>query len=144
MAKVKLTVYLDPDVLEAFERKAAATGAPKSALAQAAVASFVTPDQDELEQAALIRRIDGLHRLGERLERNLDISIEMQALYLRWWLTATPPLAEAAKPAAHAKGKERFEAFVESLAKRMAQSGRFAREVSLDLRAPAPLGEADA
>lgn len=141
MAKVKFTVYLDPELIDALERRAASNGVAKSAMAEAAVAAFVTPDQAELAEAALIRRLDALQRLGERLERNLDISIEMQALYLRYWLTATPPLAEAARAAAQAQGKERFERFVEALAKRLAQSGRFAREVSFDLRAPGPVGE---
>lgn len=144
MAKTKISIYLEPELFEAFERKAAASGVPRSALAEAAVAAIVTPDQAELAEAALIRRLDALQRAGDRLERNLDIAIEMQALYLRYWLTATPPLAEAAKMAAHAKGKERFEGFVEALAKRLARGGRFAREISLDLPAPVEPEEPEA
>lgn len=137
MAKQQLSVYLDADILGAFEAYVAASGKPKSAVAEAAIAAYVTPDDAELTEAALIRRVDGLQRANERLERNLDIAIEMQALFLRYWLTATPPLAEAAKPAAHAMGKERFEGFVEALGKRLAQGGRFSREVSFDLVRPA-------
>jgi hypothetical protein len=138
MAKVKFCIYLEPDIFAALERHAAANRAAKSAVAEAAIAAVVTPDADELADVALIRRLDALVRVGERLERNLDISIELQALFVRYWLTLTPPLADAARTAAQAKGKERFEGFVGTLGRRLAQGGRFTREVSHDLRAPAP------
>lgn len=42
----------------------------------------------------------------ERLERKLGVAIEMLALFIPFWLTATPPVAEARQAAAEAKGRE--------------------------------------
>jgi hypothetical protein len=144
MIKTRISIYLEPEICAAFERKAAAAGVAKSALAEAAIAAWVSPDQDRLAEAAVLRRLDTLQRLGERLDRNLEIAIEMQALYLRYWLTATPPLAEAAKTAAHAKGKERYEGFIEALGRRLAQDRRLSRDLSFDRRAPEPVASEEA
>ena len=54
----------------------------------------------------------------ERLERHVDISNETLALFVRFWLTSTPPLPDTAQPAAQAKGRERYEGFVEALGRR--------------------------
>jgi len=65
-----------------------------------------------------------------------DISNEALALFVRFWLTATPPLPDTAKPAAQAKGRERYENFVEALGRRLARGQTLAQEISLDI-APA-------
>jgi hypothetical protein len=46
------------------------------------------------------------------LKRDVRISIEALALFVRFWLTVTPPLPDSAQAAANAKGRERFEHFV--------------------------------
>jgi hypothetical protein len=40
---------------------------------------------------------------------------EALALFVRFWLTPTPPLPDTAQPAAQAKGRVRYEGFVEAL-----------------------------
>ena len=84
-------------------------------MAEAAIASFVTPDAAERQEAAITRRLDQQNRTAERLERNLGIAIEMLALYVRHWLTTTPPLPEAAQAAAQARGRSRYDGFVAAL-----------------------------
>ena len=69
----------------------------------------------------------------ERLERHITISNEALALFVRFWLTATPPLPDTAQPAAQAKGRERYEGFVEALGRRLARGQTLAQEVSLDI-----------
>jgi hypothetical protein len=66
-------------------------------------------------EAALGRRLDRLTRQVERLERHSTISNEALALFVRFWLAVTPPLPDTAQPAAQAKGRERYEGFVEAL-----------------------------
>ena len=140
MPKQQQTIHLAPDTVMLLERFVAADATrTKSMVIEAAILTFITPDEQERSEAALIKRLDALVRAEERVERNLDIAIEMQALFLRYWLTATPPLADAAKAAAHAVGKERFEAFVASLGRKLSCGARFSREISYDLAAaPAP------
>src|SRR5208337_2283534 len=49
--------------------------------------------------AALARRLDRMTRQVERLERDLTISAEALALFIRFWLTITPPLPDSAQTA---------------------------------------------
>ena len=72
-------------------------------------------------EAALGRRLDRLMRQVKRLERHVTISNEALALFVRFWLSVTPPLPDTAKSAAQAKGRERYEGFVEALGRRLAR-----------------------
>ena len=70
-------------------------------------------------EAAFSRRIDRVLRQLEQLEAGVETGNEALALFVRFWLTANPPLPDNAVPAAQAKGKERYDAFVEALARRL-------------------------
>jgi hypothetical protein len=54
-------------------------------------------------------------------------------MFIRFWLTITPPLSESAQTSARAKGAERFEGFVQALGRRLAKGDRFLNELSRDL-----------
>jgi len=69
----------------------------------------------------------------ERLERHVTISNEALALFVRFWLTNTPPLPDTAQAAAQAKGRERYDGFVEALGRRLARGRTLADEVSRDV-----------
>ena len=88
-----------------LEKLAAKERAPKSSIAEAAMISFLTADDADRWEAALARRLDRLTRSVDRVERDLEFSVEALALYIRAWLTATPPLPEGAQAAAQAKGR---------------------------------------
>jgi predicted transcriptional regulator len=135
MQKVRLSVYLEPDTLKALEAFAEARGKPKSLVAEAAIASFLSPDAAQRQEAAIVRRLDQHTRAAERLERNLGISIEMLALFVRQWLITAPVVPEAAQAAAQAKGRERFESYVAALGRRLARGVSFTREISHELPA---------
>jgi len=66
----------------------------------------------------MTRRFDRLTRSVDRMERDLEFSVEALALYIRAWLTTTPPLPDNAQAAAQAKGRERYESFIEALGRR--------------------------
>src|SRR3546814_1368048 len=51
------------------------------------------------------------------------------ALFVRFWLTTTPPLPDTALAAAQASGRERYRGFVESLGRRMETGASLAREL---------------
>jgi hypothetical protein len=134
-AKARLSVYLDPELMKQLEDYAARRRTSLSVVAEASIASFLSPDGADKLEAALSRRLDRLSRQSERLERDLDISVEMLALFVRFWLTATPQSPDASQAAAQAKGRERFENFTQALGRRIASGRRIAREVSEDLPA---------
>ena len=101
-------------------------------MVETALASFLSPDNSERMEAALGKRLDRLTRQVERLERHVTISNETIALFVRFWLTATSPVPDSALPAAQAKGRERYERFVEALGRRLAKGQGLAQELSLD------------
>jgi predicted transcriptional regulator len=104
MKKARLSVYLDPDMMNELVALAERKRQSKSLIAEAAITSFVTPDDADRREAAVTRRLDMLTRQGERMERDLWIAAEALALFIRFWLTITPPLPESAQAAAQAKG----------------------------------------
>ena len=133
MKKDRLNVYFDPTLTAELESLAARRQVSKSQIVEAALASYLSPDGDDQREAAIVRRLDRLTRAVERLERDLSISIEALALFVKFWLTTTPPLPDTMRDAAHAKGRERYEGFVEALGRRLAKGNTLTREVSKEL-----------
>lgn len=132
MKKARLSVYLDQETMTQLSQLADQKRQPKSLIAEAAITSFLTPDDADRREAAVARRLDRLARQGERLERDLWIAAETLALFIRFWLTVTPPLPESTQAAAQAKGRERFESFLETLGRRLAKGQSVLREVSFE------------
>ena len=103
----------------------------KSEIVQAAVAAYLSPDGEEMAEAAITRRLDRITREVERLSRDVTISNEAIALFVKAWLTATPTLTSGDQRAQNAKGQERYLGFLEALARRLA-AGRLLRTEILD------------
>lgn len=136
--KAQLTIYLEPATYRALEAFAARRNQPKSLVAEAAVASFLSPDDSDRREAAIAKRLDRIVRVLERLERNDGITLETIALFIRFWLTATPALPEQSTPAARASGSARYDRFVESLGRRLASGASVLKEVALDIGGQLP------
>jgi hypothetical protein len=132
--KARMNVYFEPSLLQRVEDLAARKGLTKSTIIEAAVASFLSPDAEDRREAAFARRLDRLTRHVERLERDVMISAEALALFVRFWLTVTPPLPDSAQLAAKAKGTERYQGFVETLGRRVAKGQSVLREISIDIK----------
>jgi predicted transcriptional regulator len=119
--KQRLSVYLDPDLKQRLADFADRREQSASLIAEAAIASFLSPDADERKEAVIAKRIDRIDRSLQRLERDLEITSETLALFIRFWLNTTVPLPEEAKAAACARGAERYDQFVSALARRLSQ-----------------------
>ncbi|MBX9813467.1 MAG: CopG family transcriptional regulator [Qipengyuania sp.] len=131
--KQRLSVYLDSDVMKALVAYAARRDQSRSLIAEAAIASFLSPDAAERQEAATTKRLDQLDRRMTRMERDLGISVEMLAVFVRFWLTTNPPLPEPAQAAARAQGGERYDAFVAALGRRLAKGPKLRQEISEDV-----------
>src|SRR3546814_11140131 len=108
---------------------------PRTRIGEGAMLSVLPPDGSERLEAAIGRRLDRLSRQSDRLEHHVAISNEAMALFVRFWLTTTPPLPDTALPAAQASGRERYRGFVESPGRRMETGASLARELTADLQA---------
>lgn len=131
--KARLSVYLEPNLLDALNVHATRRDLSLSLVAEAAIASFLSPDADERREAAMSRRLDRLDRQVARMERDLGISLETLALFIRYWMTVSPPLPEPAATAARAQGAERYEAFVAALGRRLSRGPVFRQEIPEDV-----------
>ncbi|MAC57595.1 MAG: CopG family transcriptional regulator [Novosphingobium sp.] len=131
-AKARLSVYLDPELMQALAAYADRRGQSRSLIAEAAIASFLSPDGDERREAAMTKRIDRLDRKVARLERDLGISVEMIALFVRFWLTSTPPPPESERAVLRSLGGDRYDAFIDALGRRLASGRSVAQEVAVD------------
>jgi len=131
--KHRLSVYLDPDIMTSLVDYAARRDHSRSLVAEAAIASFLSPDAAERQEAATTKRLDQIDRRMIRLERDVSISVETLALFVRFWLTTNPPLPEPARAAAKAQAGERYDAFIAALGRRLAKGPALRQEVSEDV-----------
>lgn len=131
--KAQMSVYLEPDVMKALSSYAARCEQSLSLIAEAAIASFLSPDADERREAAIAKRLDQIDRRIARLERDVGISVETIALFIRFWLTTTPPLPEPAAKAARAQAGARYDNFVAALGRRLNQGPKLRQEILEDM-----------
>ncbi len=132
-SKTRMNVYFEPELLKQVEALALRRNVSKSAVIEAAVASFLSADASERLEAVFARRMDRIDRQVAGMNEDLAIMGETLALFIRFWLTVTPPLPDSAQASARAKGVERFEGFLQSLGRKLATGDRFLRELSRDI-----------
>lgn len=136
--KKKVTVYLEPDIERSLVDFAARRDRSQSLVAEAAIASFLSPDDAERREAIVAKRLDQIDRRLARVERDIGIAVETLAVFIRFWLATTPALPEPAAQAARAKAAERYDAFITALGRRLAQGPKLREEVPEDISAPSP------
>jgi hypothetical protein len=132
--KSRLSVYLDPDLMRSLADYAVLRGKSRSVVAEAAIASFLTPDAAERREAAFIKRLDGVDRRIQRLERDITITVEMLAVFIRFWLASTPQLPDIAQAATRAKAGERYDNFLDALGRRLAKGPKLRQEIGEDIQ----------
>ena len=131
--RTKHTFRLPPELAGRLAEFAKRKRVPQALVIETALDSYLSPDGSERLEAALGRRLDRLSRQVERVERNLTISHEALALFVRFWLTATPALPDTALRAAQATGQERYDGYIEALVRRLAKGQTFAKELAEDV-----------
>ena len=131
--RTRMNVYFSPDLLKQVETLALRRNVSKSAVIEAAVASFLSGDTSERLEAAMSRRLDKLGRQFDMLDEDFAILGETFSLFVQFWLTMTPPLPDSVKQSARIKGNERFEGFIQTLGKRLSTGDRFLKEISREI-----------
>lgn len=123
MSRARLNIFLEPDHARRLAQLAGMKGISKSAIIASALASYLSPDGGDRREAAIAKRLDKLTRQFDRLERDQTILIETLALFVRYTLSVNAPIPAAHQDAARAQGRERFQQFVDQLARHL-QRGR--------------------
>jgi hypothetical protein len=135
--RIKHTFRLPPAISFQLADYAKQKRISQALVVEAALASFLSPDASERMEAALSRRLDRHTRQLERLEYHVKISNEAIALFVRFWLTTTPALPDAARAAAQASGNERYRGFIEALGRRIEKGQNLSVEIVQEID-PAP------
>lgn len=130
---VKQTFRIETGLSRDLTDLARRRGLTRTEVLEAALRSFLSPDQEERIEALLTRRLDRIARQLDRIEWHGEMSGEALALFVRHWLTSTAPLPDDALPAAQASGKRRWEAFVDALSRRMEVGPKLAAELMRDV-----------
>lgn len=136
--RVRLNVYFPPELARQVSELAIRRRISRSAIVEAAVSSYMSPDGADRLEAAFARRLDRLSRQVQRLERNTGLTTEALALFVRFWLAVTPPLPDEDQAAAQVKGRKRYEGFVETLGRRYANGKTLLDEIPEDVWPKAP------
>ena len=131
--KTRLSAYLDPELMESLAAYADRRGRSRSLIAEAAIASFLSPDADEAREAAITTRLDQLDRRMNRIERDTDITVEMIAMFVRFWLANAPPPPESERALLSKQGGDRYDAFMASLGRRLAKGPTVRQEIAEDV-----------
>ena len=131
--RVRLNVYFPPALAKQVDELAIRRRISRSAIVEAAVASYLSPDGADRMEAAFARRLDRLSRQVQRLERNTGLSTEALSLFLRFWYSVTPQLPDYDQSAAHDKGRKRYEGFIETLGRRYASGKSLLDEIPEDV-----------
>ena len=121
--RVRHQLFLSADVTEKLEALAAKPGSSKSAiLTDALIAWLGRRAGHELDDRFGLRLNRISMQLG-RIERDGQVLLESLALFIRYQLNVTAPLPEA-DVAARAVGRDRFQAFIEQVARQLARGDR--------------------
>ena len=129
MSRTRLNLCIEPEHARRLDELATMKGLSKSSIIAAALASFLSPDSGDQREAAIAKRLDRLSRQLYKLERDQNILIETLALYVRYFLTVSPPVPEAHQEAARAQGRARFEQFVEQLGRHLLRGRSLVKDV---------------
>ena len=127
--KPRVNIYLDDHVAAQLTLLAKRPGLNKSRIVNDALDKLFNPERDERFEKGVTRRLDQMSKLMTGMKRNESITSETLALFVRYFLTITPPLPQVEQAAAHALGLERFEVFIAKVGRRLAQDQNLIAEV---------------
>ncbi|WP_257538945.1 CopG family transcriptional regulator [Sphingobium sp. CFD-1] len=121
--KIRQNLYIDREIGDALEALAKGRAGNKSRLVNDALRSWIHHRGVSEIDAAFRMRLDGLSGELAGARRDIDILLESLALFIRYQLMVTPPLADS-DAAGRAQGRERFEAFITQVGRQIATGKR--------------------
>jgi predicted transcriptional regulator len=129
MAKKKYTLYLPVPLARKLDQVARERHGAKSALVEDAVRASLEPQPHAGIEDALARRLNEISRTLATLARDQLVATETLALFVRYFLTATPPVPDSEQESARLTGRKRYEVLIAEVGRRVAEDRRLAAEV---------------
>jgi hypothetical protein len=129
MAKKKYTLYLPVPLARRLDQVARDRHGGKSALVEDALKASFEPQQHAGIEEGLARRLDQISRQLAAVARDQTVIAETLALFVRYYLTATPPVTDGEQESARLTGRKRYEVLLAEVGKRVAEGRGLAGEV---------------
>ncbi len=129
MRKKRYTLYISRPLARRFDEVSLKSHGGKSALVEEALAATLRPPDVPTTDDQMVGRLDDLARASKTIERDVAIVTETLALFVRYFLTITPPLPLDEQEPARLLGHERFKVFVAQIGKQLAGDQRLVSEV---------------
>jgi hypothetical protein len=127
--KKRLSIRISAPLARKLEYVAGRSSGTKSALVEEALRARLEPEQVPGIDDVLIRRLNELTRALGGVARDIAVVSETVALFVRYFLTITPPLPQGEQEPARLLGKQRFQVFVAQVGRRLAGEQRLVSEV---------------
>lgn len=129
MSKKRYTLYISRPLARKFDLVAQQRNGAKSALVEEALRASLEPQQHSGVEEGLARRFNELNRSIGAIRRDVTVATETLALFVRYFLTITPPLPQSEQEPARLLGRERFDVFVGEIGRRIAENQRLVTDV---------------
>lgn len=129
MSKKRYTLYISRPLARKFDLVAQQRNGAKSALVEEALRASLEPQQHPGVEEGLARRFNELNRSIGAIRRDVTVATETLALFVRYFLTITPPLPQSEQEPARLLGRERFDVFVGEIGRRIAENQRLVTDV---------------
>ena len=129
MSRFRLTAYVSDSVADRLGLACKRKGANRSKIVDRALDKFLIGEGSQGNDQTLQRRLDVMSKQQERTERNIAVLLETIGLFIRYYLTVTPPLPKSEQDPARSMGNQRFEFFVSQIGKRLATGQSTIRDV---------------
>ena len=109
MSRFRLTAYVSDSVAERLAMASKRKGFNRSKIVDRALDRFLAGDGSQGNDMSLQRRLDNMSKQQARTERNIAVLLETLGLFVRYYLTVTPPLPKSEQDPARSLGNQRFE-----------------------------------
>jgi hypothetical protein len=129
MSRFRLTAYVSDSVAERLAMASKRKGFNRSKIVDRALDRFLAGDGSQGNETSMQRRLDNMSKQQARTERNIAVLLETLGLFVRYYLTVTPPLPKSEQDPARSLGNQRFEVFVAQIGKRLAAGQSTVRDV---------------
>lgn len=126
--KTKIGVYLTDDVARRLDQ-AVRGGRTKSDIVNAAIDRFLDPAPEKGRYAELLARLDAQKKRLRRICREVEVTAETLAVFVRYFLMVTPPLPESEQEEARQFGRARLEVFLKEVGRRVVSDGGWVADV---------------
>jgi MFS family permease len=126
--KRKICIYVSEELVTRLSAVAEHRGATKSGLVGAALDRFLNAAEERDDHPGVDERLARMGHQLDHLAHELKLVGETIAMHARYHLTVTPPLPDAAQPAACRLGAARFDEFAAQVGKRVEEGRPLMRE----------------